>query len=258
MILLQRSFPVFIGFFLLAFLSVQSAKAFETDLRRIVFEGNDRSGTLNIINNTEKTQTYSLEWRHYVMDADHGLQPVADNATPGAVRWADDMVRFAPRRITIPAGGTQKIHLLLRQPSALTEGEYRSHLRLAVEDMHEPGKQTAVIVPVIVRLGEPAAGEISISNIDVLRKNDVVTASFSLTGQSKTSLYGDLDFVCESDKNQAVLHHVPGIAFYPEITARNLKYNFDLGKKDQACSAIKIVYRTDTGKIQSSAAAIKQ
>ena len=43
------------------------------------------------------------------------------------------MIRYAPRRVTVPPGGSQQIRILLRRPRDLEPGEYRSHLWIVTE-----------------------------------------------------------------------------------------------------------------------------
>ena len=109
-------------------LSIKDAGAVRVSLKRIIFEGPVRSEILTLINNTGETQTYRLGWKKYKMDERNSLRALADDKDDGSILWADKMLRFAPRRVTIPAGGSQQIRLLLRRPSDIQEAEYRSHL----------------------------------------------------------------------------------------------------------------------------------
>ncbi|HBR68034.1 MAG TPA: hypothetical protein DEA55_01515, partial [Rhodospirillaceae bacterium] len=143
------------------------AFAIRVSLKRVTFEDSKRSEILTIINSTEKEQTYRLGWRKYRMDEKKALRAVGEGEKADDIQWADDMVRFAPRRVTIPAGGSQQIRLLFRRPADLKDGEYRSHLWIVSEtppesfDTKEAGKQAvrlavqpAISLPIFVRAGK--------------------------------------------------------------------------------------------------------
>ena len=48
-------------------------------------------------------------------------------AAPGE-HFADGMLSWSPRQITLQPGTAQVVRLMVRKPEGLAEGEYRSHL----------------------------------------------------------------------------------------------------------------------------------
>ncbi|MCB1532181.1 MAG: hypothetical protein KDJ35_04850 [Alphaproteobacteria bacterium] len=241
-------------------LSAHDAYALRVSLKRVVFEGPKRSEILTIINNTGEEQTYRLGWRKYKMDEYKSLKAVDENGDDSGVLWADDMVRFAPRRVTIPAGGSQQIRLLLRRPSDLQTAEYRSHLWIVTEtkpekfDIQTDSKdgqaiklavQPAISLPVFVRNGALQASA-SISDAKLTRTGGGLKASFVLNREGNESIYGDFDFICTDSGQNKVLKQVRGISVYPEISKRYLDFDIGLGPETAtSCNSVNILYRAD-------------
>ena len=93
---------------------------------RVVLEGRQRSAELTLVNRGEETMTYRVEFENRRMLEDGRFESALE-AREGEL-FADSMIRYAPRRITLEPGSPQTIRVLLRKPSDLAEGEYRSHL----------------------------------------------------------------------------------------------------------------------------------
>ena len=248
---------VCIGF--LATLLPEPAYAVRVSLKRVVFDKNTRSEILTIINNTGEQQTYRLGWRKYRMDNGKSLRAVRDDEDASDILWADKMIRFAPRRVTIPPGGSQQIRLLFRRPADLKEAEYRAHLWIVSEakpeafstsdgDSEQSVKlavQPAISLPIFVRNGELTA-KASISNPKLVQKSGMLNASFTLNRTGTRSVYGDFDFVCADQGNDVVLHQVRGIAVYMETQSRNLDYDIPLSPQTAtSCNSVNIIYRAD-------------
>ncbi len=237
--------------------SAKDAGAVRVSLKRIIFEGSTRSEILTIINNTAETQTYRLGWRKYRMGERHSLKAVDDDADDGSILWADKMLRFAPRRVTIPAGGSQQVRLLLRRPADIQETEYRSHLWIVTEtkpdrfniEQDVDGQsirlavQPAISLPVFVRHGNLSATA-SIGSPKLVKTAEGLNVSFTLNRQGTSSIYGDFDFTCEDAGNNSVLKQVRGISVYTEIERRFLDFDIPLAQA-QTCKNVGIEYRAD-------------
>ncbi len=253
-------------FFLLALVScafvlvtAHEAGAVRVSLKRIVFEGNKRFEVLTIINNTAKPQTYRLGWRKYRMDEDKSLQAIAEDETSDDILWADDMVRFAPRRVSIPAGGSQQVRLLFKRSADLKEAEYRSHLWIVSEAKPDQfvlkqdndqqsirlSIQPALSLPVFVRNGNLTA-EANLTNARLYTKEGVMHTSFTLNREGTKSLYGDLDLVCVDGGQDVVLKQVKGLAVYTEINKRNFDYEVPFDAVEiNSCQNVKILFKAD-------------
>jgi len=140
---------------------------------RVVLEDRDRAAELTIVNRGTERQVFRVMIENRRMRDDGSFEP-ALNAQPGE-QFADTLVRFAPRRVTLEPGARQTIRVMARRPGTLPDGEYRSHLRLmsAPEDAGLSAAQASasqgdelsislvpirsITIPVIVRKGALAA-----------------------------------------------------------------------------------------------------
>lgn len=238
-------------------LSVGDAGAVRVSMKRIIFEGSTRSEILTIINNTSETQTYRLGWKKYKMDERNSLKALDEAKDDGSVLWADKMLRFAPRRVTIPAGGSQQIRLLLRRPADIQEAEYRSHLWIVTEtkpdkfdiqakrgeQMIKLAVQPAISLPVFVRHGDLDVTA-SIDDAKLSKSARGLKLSFTLNRVGDSSVYGDFDFVCKDGARDIVLRQVRGISIYTEIDRRYLDFDIPLNE-GQTCQNMGIEYRSD-------------
>jgi len=249
-------------------LNVSDAGAVRVSLKRIIFEGPVRSEILTLINNTGETQTYRLGWKKYKMSERNSLRALPEDKDDGSVLWADKMLRFAPRRVTIPAGSSQQIRLLLRRPSDIQEAEYRSHLWIVTEtkpdkfdvqakhgeQMIKLAVQPAISLPVFVRHGKLNATA-SISDTKLSKTPKGLKVNFTLNREGASSIYGDFDFVCKDGVQDAVLRQVRGISVYTEISKRYLDFDIPLNE-GESCNNVAIEYRSDPSDRQHKGATL--
>lgn len=235
----------------------EDAGAVRVSMKRIIFEGSTRSEILTIINNTNETQTYRLGWKKYKMSEKNSLKALPEDQDDGSVLWADKMLRFAPRRVTIPAGGSQQIRILLRRPSDIQETEYRSHLWIVTETKPEKfdieaksgeqmiklAVQPAISLPIFVRHGS-LSSVASISDTKLTKTAKGLKLDLVLNREGSSSVYGDFDLTCKDGGSDVVLRQVRGISVYTEISKRYL--DFDIPLNDgQTCQTVGISYRAD-------------
>lgn len=99
-----------LGIVLSSFFIASEAQALRVSMKRIVFEGPKRSDIISIINNTSQEQTYRMGLKHYRMDAERSLVKLEgpDDPAGADIKWADEMIRYAPRRVTVPPGGSDR------------------------------------------------------------------------------------------------------------------------------------------------------
>ena len=107
---------------------------------RIVLDG--RKGGEIILNNIgDEPATYrvSVEFRRMTKDGD-----LVDVTTPSATdKAAEDMIVYAPRKVTLAPHEPQAIRIAARPPQGLPDGEYRVHMLFrAISACHsrEPGR----------------------------------------------------------------------------------------------------------------------
>ena len=265
-----------LGIVLSSFFIVSEAQALRISMKRIIFEGPKRSDIISIINNTAQEQTYRLGLKHYRMDAERSLVKLEgpDDPAGADIRWADEMIRYAPRRVTVPPGGSQQIRLLLRRPRDLADGEYRSHLWIITEtdaeafEANKPanaGAQSfrlamtpASTLPILVRSGQMNIKS-SITNAKV---SDVGggkhKVSFTVNREGNRSLYGDLRVIC-TGSGEYVASNKRGIAVYTELTKREFSYEYDVpADQAAACRSVRIEYLADKDDAQYNGALMAQ
>ncbi len=198
---------------------------------RIVFDKNTRAAQIELINNGSKPASYRISLVNRRM-TEAGQFEVAETAQEGE-RFADEMLRYSPRQITLQPGTAQTVRVMLRKPAELAEGEYRSHLQFdklpdvegnaSIESQGKGGTQIGVVlnalvgasVPVIVRHGSPSAG-VQLADL-ALRKDEAGRAQLALQFEREggNSVYGDVS-VTFTPKNGTPrsLAQVGGIAVY--------------------------------------------
>lgn len=205
---------------------------------RIVFEKNQRAAQIELINNGSKPATYRIALVNRRM-TEAGQFEVADTPAPDE-RFANDMLRFSPRQVTLQPGTVQTVRVMLRKPAELAEGEYRSHLQFdklpdvegstSIEHQGQADKGIGIVlnalvgasVPVIVRHGSTGA-KVSLGHLALQRddaQHPVLKLQFEREGSS--SVYGDLSvtFTPRGGKPQTV-GEVGGIAVYTPNRVRH-------------------------------------
>ena len=197
---------------------------------RLVFDKNTRTAQIELINNGTKPASYRITLVNRRMTEAGQFEP-ADSAQDGE-RFADSMLRYSPRQITLQPGTAQTVRVMLRKPAELAEGEYRSHLlfdklpevegNASIENRSD-GKQIGVMmnalvgasVPVIVRHGNVAA-TVNLAGLAIQKdaaRRPLLALRFEREGDS--SVYGDVSVTFTPRGGKALtLAQVGGIAVY--------------------------------------------
>ena len=166
-----------------------------------------------------------------------GSFEVIEEAAEGEL-FAEDYIRYAPRRIDLEPNTPQTIRVMIRKPADLEEGEYRSHLQFAavpedagsnsIESQGDDGNGISiqltpiygVTIPVIVRHGALSA-DASISGLKLSPlAGGKARLSFTLSRKGSKSLYGDFSVHINGEKR--VLQERRGIAVYTPNTRRDI------------------------------------
>ena len=177
---------------------------------RIVFDKNQRAAQVELINQGRTPETYRISIVNRRMTEDGEIKS-ADTPEAGE-QFADTMLRFSPRQVTIAPGSSQTVRMLLRKPADLATGEYRSHLQFdrvadaTPEDSVEAaadgsaGKVGVVItalvgasIPVIVRQGETDA-QVTLAQLALqpASADAAPLLAFEIRREGNRSVYGDL------------------------------------------------------------------
>jgi len=210
---------------------------------RVVFEGRTRSARITLANTGDATGRYRISFLQRQM-TDSGELAEVKEGTPGM--YADDLVRFSPREVTLPPGQSQVVRLLLRKKSGLQDGEYRSHLLFqSLPDPTTTSIQTltdkstdklqiqlipivGVSIPVIVRQGSLQASA-KLTNLQFHPAKDSkqpTQLTLTLSREGDRSLYGDFRVMFTPEGGSPLMvGQVSGLAIYTPNMQRKVSLN---------------------------------
>ena len=206
---------------------------------RVVFANNQRAAQVELINNSAEVATYRITMVNRRMSETGEFIDVAE-AAPGE-HFADAMLTWSPRQITLQPGTAQVVRLMVRKPDGLADGEYRSHLHFeklanagdlasSVEAGPDTEAKIGVVlktligasIPVIVRHGASDAS-VTLSGL-ALQPGEAGKApvlAFALNRSGNSSVYGDLSVTLVTRANaEHVLARAGGVAVYTPNSLR--------------------------------------
>ncbi len=177
---------------------------------RIVLEKNQRAAQVELMNNGTTPETYRINLVNRRM-GETGEFIALEAPGPGD-QFADALLRYSPKQVTVQPGSSQTVRILVRKPADLAPGEYRSHLQFdrvadsagasSIEQSDKSGDKaigvviTALVgasIPVIVRQGET---QVSVTLTDLALLPAAGSAGpalgFQINRSGNRSAYGDL------------------------------------------------------------------
>lgn len=205
---------------------------------RVVFEKGEQKASLFVSNKGDAKGVYNISVNNRRMTED-GRMEVVTEKHDGEL-FADDIVRISPRRVTLDAGESQTVRVMVRQSNKLPDGEYRSHITFSLvadspevpvevlKKEQEVEDDTLVIamkvgfgltIPVIVRKGEldVTANMSGLSLVHDTNAQDggQKKVQFTINREGSKSTYGDIE-IAHIDANGAehVLKTLGGLAVY--------------------------------------------
>lgn len=226
---------------------------------RVVLDG--RRGAEVILNNIgDDVATYRVTAELRRMTPDGNLVDVTDpNAGEKA---AQEMLLYAPRRITLPPNQPQAIRLSARAPEGLPDGEYRVHMlfravppprpQVAPEKIDGVAFQLrpiyGVTIPVIIRLGRLEA-KAAIANVRKVTAEGRPAISLDINRAGDRSTFGAIKVFKAGIAEPIAL--VSGIAVYTEIGQRSVTIPIDPAQVANANGQVTVQYvePTDTGPV---------
>jgi len=227
---------------------------------RVVLNG--RRGTEVILNNIgDDVATYRVSAELRRMTPEGKLVDVTDpNATEKA---AQEMVLFAPRKVTLPPNQPQAIRLSARAPQGLPDGEYRVHMlfRAIPEARPQVAEQKkvegvafqlrpiyGVTIPVIVRLGNLEA-KAALSNVRKVTDGGKTAIVLDISRSGDRSTFGEVRVFKAGIADPIAI--VAGIAVYTEVGQRSVVVPIDPAKMANATGQVTVTYiePTDTGPV---------
>lgn len=178
---------------------------------RVVLENNQRAAQVELINSGTEPETYRINLVNRRMGK-MGEFTALETPGPGE-QFADSLLRYSPKQVTVEPGSSQTVRILVRKPADLATGEYRSHLlfdRVAnasgASSVEQTGKLdtngvgvviTVLVgasIPIIVRQGETQVSA-TLSELKLLpaSADSAPALSFQINRSGNRSLYGDLN-----------------------------------------------------------------
>lgn len=211
---------------------------------RVSFGPKDRTQSVTVMNNSDTTNTYRIEWKYMKLQEESGMTEVPEAQWPQSPK-VSDMVRIAPRQIVIPAKSKQVVRLSLRRPANLPDGEYRAYLSIvqladesAIPDTTNRkgtgiylGVNITLNVPVVVKQGQGEAhgklGQIEFVPPSPGTGNKPALAVDIMRQPGVFSPYGRLTVLWQKpDGGTERIGFVENAYIYPEIERR--RYNVPL------------------------------
>jgi len=197
---------------------------------RLVLDGG--RGAEIILNNIgEEPATYRVSVEFRRMKEDGSLEDVS--VLSAADKAAEDMIIYAPRKVTLPPREPQAIRIAARPPQGLPDGEYRVHMlfraippatpvtpgpKEEVKGVHfQLTPVYGVTIPVIVRLGNLEA-KAAIAGVRLERKDGNASIVLELDRSGTRSTFGEVRVLKAGVKEPIALQK--GVAVYTELNKR--------------------------------------
>lgn len=214
---------------------------------RVVLSRNQRAAQVELINHSSEPASYRINVVNRRM-SETGEFIVVTEAAPDD-RFADAMLSYSPRQVTLQPGSAQVVRLMIRKPEGLAEGEYRSHLHF--EKLPEPGDMASSVeadpanqkigvvlktligasIPVIVRHGATdAAVALTQLALQPGPQGQPPLLAFRIERSGNSSVYGDLNVVYTPKGGAGqVVGKAGGVAVYTPNALRRAMLPLKLG-----------------------------
>ena len=218
---------------------------------RLVLDG--RKGAEVILNNIgDEPATYRISVEFRRMTPDGGLADVAEPTAED--KLAQEMIVYAPRRVTLAPHQPQSIRVSARAPQGLPDGEYRVHMLfraipparpVTVQPSDVKGVRFALIpvygvtIPVIVRFGNLQA-KAGIANVHLDKKDGKPTVELDLSRSGDRSTFGEVRVLKPGVKNPIAIQKA--VAVYKEINTRRVSIPVDEAFKGALAGPVTVQY----------------
>lgn len=236
--------------------------ALNVPLKRIVFDNNYTSETLDIENTSDHEQVYSAHFLHYEMRENKGLHQISKDKPVENVRWADDLIDFTPKELIVPPKSSRKLKLFLKFGPYIKEGEYRTHIQIKEMTSDKENKEDVkgahlkmkpgVVMPVFIRWGDLKAS-VEIVKAQFVKSDEEDKPdrmNVTLKREGTRSIYGDFEVFCTASAERFLVKKARGFAMYTENEQRDMSFKLKI-KKDQeeACGSMIIKYVSRLGDV---------
>ncbi|MFN4113531.1 MAG: molecular chaperone [Sphingomonadaceae bacterium] len=221
---------------------------------RVILDG--RRGTEVILSNIGSEEaTYRVELELRRMTPEGGLLDIEPEDATEFERAALEMIRYAPRRITLPPGQPQAVRLSARPGADLPDGEYRVHMafraiprpvKLTEAEEQERGLKLKLVpiygvtIPIIVRHGRLEA-KAALEQPQIARTGEHSEIKLTINRAGQASTYGDLQILRQGSGE--VLYAARGLAVYAEVTSRQFSLPVAHEEAARLGGPVRIEYR---------------
>ncbi len=210
--------------------------------RKVLLDGRKRSAEVTLMNPGSKSTTYRVYLINKRMGEDGSFKTIKD-PRPGEL-FADKMIRYSPRRVTIPGKGFQSVRILVRKPRNLPPGEYRSRIvfhslppastgvDLNAQKL-KPGELSvsiiptyAVTIPIIIRHGElSVTARLDKAEFHPKEKRDGRPyVILRVVREGNRSIHGDLGIHYRPEQGEEVqVAMIPNFTVYSPYEARRFR-----------------------------------
>ena len=200
-----------------------------------------RNGAFTLLNNGSQDITVRVSWVDRRMKPDGNLEVVQ----AGQSSWsAASLLRFSPRQVVIPAGGSQTVRVLYRRPADLPPGDYHSHLTfqelpktvaVGEKSQSDVSVQISTIfglsVPVFVEEGIYTPGTLRCAGVRLVpaqaEQPTTIEANLERIGQGRAN--AAVQVFRQSGAGWQPLTNKQMMVVYPELPMRQLRVPLPLG-----------------------------
>ncbi len=223
--------------------------------RVVINNGGGAEVVLSNIGDKPATYRISLELRRMDETGDFGEVAEADANT--SERAALDMVRYAPRRVTLLPGQPQAVRISVRPPEGIPDGEYRVHMNFRAVPSADPVEAAAadsakaagvsiklvpvygITIPVFVRKGR-LEGQATLGAARLVRAESGAFIELDMGRSGTRSVYGE---IIGKDVQGQTVFSIRGVAIYSEVTRRKARIPMNAEQLARLKGPVKIEYR---------------
>lgn len=211
--------------------------------KRIVIDDRHRLGTLGLYNRSTNPGDYDISLTDKLMTPDGNLvelETVTDPVARAKVRSAGALLRWSPRRASLGGSEAQTVHIMVRIPPDLPQGEYRSHFAIvsvppvadglsiddAVGAASDQGIGVRIVprfgiaIPVIVRVGETTLSA-GLAGLSVGSATQGKSIRLMVTRNGTRSAFGDITITAPGSKSP--IAEIMGVGVYTEVNERQVQ-----------------------------------
>jgi len=221
---------------------------------RLVLDGR-RGGEVILSNVGSEEATYKVSLELLRMDENGNLDPVKQEEANATEKAALAMIRYAPRRVTLPPSQPQSIRISARPGADLPDGEYRVHMSFsalpkvrsvadAPTDKNGIGINLiplyGIVMPIIIRKGELTVTA-GLANPRIVHGEKGDSFALDMTRSGNESVYGDLFVYPQGAKDPVFV--LRGIGVYPEIGTRHAVFGLTPEETKAMKGRVRVEYR---------------